>query len=95
MTFLIRTTKGYRRDYDLLRRRGFQMSRLDEAVRILSEEGRLPPRYHDHPLKGDLEGFRECHIAGDWLLVYMIRDDILASPCRVRAGMMTSSGKGP
>ncbi len=38
MTFLIRTTKGYRRDYDLLRRRGFQMSRLDEAVRILSEE---------------------------------------------------------
>lgn len=52
MTFLIRTTKGYRRDYDLLRRRGFQMSRLDEAVRILSGEGRLPPAYYDHPLKG-------------------------------------------
>lgn len=43
MTLLIKTTKGYRRDYDLLRRRGFQMSRLDEAVRILSGEGRLPP----------------------------------------------------
>lgn len=43
MTFLIRTTKGYRRDYDLLRRRGFQMSRLDEAVRILSEEEAPPP----------------------------------------------------
>ena len=35
MTFLIRTTKGYRRDYDLLRRRGFQMSRLDEVVHAL------------------------------------------------------------
>lgn len=70
MTFLIRTTKGYRRDYDPLRRRGFQMSRLDEAVRILSGEGRLPPAYYDHPLKGDLEGFRECHIAGDWIRVH-------------------------
>ena len=77
MTFLIRTTRGYRRDYDPLRRRGFQMSRLDGTVRILSEEGRLTPAYYDHPLKGDLEGFRECHIAGDWILVYMIRGDSL------------------
>ena len=77
MTLLIKTTRGFRRDYDLLRRRGYQMSRLDEAVRILSEEERLPPTYYDHPLRGDLDGFRECHIAGDWILVYTISGDIL------------------
>ena len=26
---------------------------------------------------GDLDGFRECHIAGDWILVYMISGDSL------------------
>lgn len=77
MTLLIKTTRGYRRDYEHLRKCGYRMSRLDEAVRILSEEGRLPAEYYDHPLRGDLDGFRECHIAGDWILVYMISGDSL------------------
>lgn len=78
MTLLIKTTRGYPRDYEHLRKCGYWMSRLDEAVRILSEEGRLPAEYYDHPLRGgDLDGFRECHIAGDWILVYMISGDSL------------------
>ena len=52
MTLLIKTTKGYRRDYEHLRKCGCRMSCLDEAVRILSEEGRLPAEYYDHPLRG-------------------------------------------
>ena len=30
----------------------------------------LALRYHDHPLHGDWEGCRECHVRPDLLLVY-------------------------
>ena len=28
-------------------------------------------------LKGKFKGFRECHIQPDWLLMYLIEDDVL------------------
>ena len=34
----------------------------------------LEERYCDHALSGN---FRECHIKPDWLLVYLIENDIL------------------
>jgi mRNA interferase YafQ len=45
---------------------------------------RLPARMKDHALKGKLWGFRECHLAGDILLVYTHRNDIvhLLTICR-------------
>jgi len=36
---------------------------------------RLNRKYKDHALKGEWLGFRECHIEGDWLLVYKIDED--------------------
>lgn len=37
----------------------------------------LEAKYEDHPLKGEWTGFRECHIQPDWLLIYLIEDDVL------------------
>lgn len=37
----------------------------------------LDEKYKDHELKGDWDGFRECHIQPDWLLIYLVEDDIL------------------
>ena len=31
----------------------------------------------DHPLSGNYEGHRECHITPDWLLIYKIEHKIL------------------
>ena len=31
----------------------------------------------DHALLGKYKGYRECHIQPDWLLIYLIEDDIL------------------
>ncbi len=31
----------------------------------------------DHPLSGNYEGHRECHITPDWLLIYKIERKIL------------------
>lgn len=51
------------------------MRRLKEAMLLLiANDGPLGPEWRDHPLKGDWGGYRECHIGGDFLLVYMVDD---------------------
>lgn len=54
---------------------------------LISSEGPLGPEWLDHPLKGTWSGHRECHIGGDFLLLY--RCDDTANPGTVvfvRAG---------
>ena len=39
----------------------------------------MPLRYRDHPLKGNYNGYRECHVdgEGDWLLIYKKHEEKL------------------
>ena len=51
------------------------MNRLKEAMLLLiSNDGPLESEWSDHPLKGEREGHRECHIGGDFLLAYKLDD---------------------
>jgi mRNA interferase YafQ len=38
----------------------------------LIHQRRLPREHRDHPLKGEWEDHRECHLESDWLLIYRI-----------------------
>ena len=50
------------------------MRHLKEVMLLLiANENPLPPEYLDHELSGDWDGFRECHIGGDFLLIYDLR----------------------
>ena len=60
----------FKRDYDLLIRRGYDIERLDT-------QAPLEPLHRDHPLKGKWRGYRGCHIADDWVLVYKVDGDRL------------------
>ena len=59
-----------RRDYKLQKRRGAEMEKLEEVVRLLLEDGSLPAKYRPHKLSGEWKGFWECHIESDWLSIY-------------------------
>ena len=48
-----------------------------EVVEMLLDGISLPAKYHDHPLHGDKRGYRDCHIQGDWLLLYKINKNNL------------------
>ena len=50
---------------------------LDDVVDTLRQGKQLDAKYRDHELNGKFKGFRECHIKPDWLLVYLIENDIL------------------
>ena len=66
------TTTQFRKDLKRLRKRGADMQRLDDVLQTLCAEELLSEKYRDHALIGDYIGFRECHVAPDWLLVYAI-----------------------
>jgi len=49
---------------------------LAEAMLLLiANDGPLAPEWLNHPLGGDWDGHRECHIGGDFLLAYRIDDN--------------------
>jgi len=51
----------------------FDLVRLKEAMMLLiANEAPLGPEWLDHPLKGEWADHRECHIGGDFLLIYQI-----------------------
>jgi hypothetical protein len=51
------------------------MNRLKEAMTLLiANDGPLPAEWLDHPLTGDWAGHRECHVGGDFLLIYIVDD---------------------
>ena len=75
--YQVKFTTAYKKAYKLMKKRGLDISLLDEVVDLLRQGRQLEERYHDHGLTGDLAGFRECHIKPDWLLIYLIENDIL------------------
>lgn len=70
--------KAFAKDWERLSRSGrYDLGRLKEAMLLLiANEGPLGPAWKDHPLKGRWQGHRECHIGGDFLLVYKIDDSV-------------------
>lgn len=82
-------TKAFAKDWLRLSHSGrFDMKRLKEAMLLLiANDGPLGPEWLDHPLTGDWKDHRECHIGGDFLLIYKLtkrgsREDVIF----VRAG---------
>lgn len=75
--YRVKFTNAYKRAYKLMKKRGANMDLLDNVVDQLRRGETLAPRYRDHSLSGKFQGFRECHIKPDWLLVYLIENDVL------------------
>ena len=77
MMYTLKFTAAYKKSYKLLKKRGLDLSLLDEVVDTLRRGIPLEGKYRDHELTGPFKGFRECHIRPDWLLIYLIENDIL------------------
>jgi mRNA interferase YafQ len=68
--------RSFESDWERLSKSGrYDMNRLKEAMRlIIDNEGPLGKEWLDHPLTGPWKNHRECHIGGDFLLIYKIVD---------------------
>ena len=70
MKYTLRYTGEFKRSLKRCLKRGYDEQLLTEVLNILSTEGKLPERYRPHILHGQFEGYWECHISPDWLLLY-------------------------
>ena len=61
-----------KKDLKLAMKHCYSLNLLNEHVEILQKEEPLPGKNRDHSLTGGYNGFRECHIQPDWLLVYRV-----------------------
>lgn len=73
----IEFTNKMKRDVKLMKKRGKDISKLTNVLDLLASGEKMPPKYKDHQLTGDLKDFRECHIENVWLLMYQYHDDVL------------------
>lgn len=71
------TTSQFRKDYKLAKKRGYDMSLLENVLQQLQDCKPLEEKHRDHALTGNYIGFRECHIQPDWLLIYAIDNGTL------------------
>ena len=75
--YIVKFTSAFKKSYKLMKKRGYDLSLLDDVVNHLRQGNLLEEKYQDHILKGDYAGFHECHIKPDWLLIYFIEENIL------------------
>ncbi|MSN95983.1 type II toxin-antitoxin system YafQ family toxin [Campylobacter sp. FMV-PI01] len=68
---------SFKKDLKRLEKQGFDKSLLMETLDFLLYEKPLPPRYKNHPLKGNYKGCYDCHIKPDCVLIYSIEENTL------------------
>lgn len=77
MRYGLQTTTRFKKSYKKMQKRGLKTSDLEVVVDKLRNGVKLESRYRDHMLTGNRNGYRECHIRPDWLLIYKIYEDRL------------------
>lgn len=73
----INRTARFKKEYRLMMKRGCDPKLFEYVVEELANGRPLARKYNNHALSGSFAGFRECHIQPDWLLIYIVENDIL------------------
>lgn len=77
MRYKLILTGKFKKSLKLAKKRGCDISLMENVVDTLQQGLSLDQKYRDYELKGKYKGFRECHIQPDWLLIYLIENDVL------------------
>ncbi len=70
-------TSKFKKEYKLAIKKGCDIKILENVISLLQNNQSLPEKYKEHSLSGKYAGYRECHLAPDWLLIYKIDKKIL------------------
>lgn len=64
-------SRQYKKDYKRYRHNPKKLAALAKVINMLAYEQPIPIEYKPHPLHGNYEGCLECHIQGDFLLIWI------------------------
>ena len=66
----LKPTSQYKKDYKRFRNNPKKLDKLFDILELLRQEKPIPEENRPHPLTGDYAGHMECHIEGDFLLIW-------------------------
>lgn len=68
---ILRFSRQYKKDAKRYRNQPQKMEKVAEILRMLRDEEPIPPVYRPHILRGNYQGCMECHVEGDFLLIWI------------------------
>ena len=70
----VELARNFHRDWERLTHSGrYDMARLKVTMLLLiANDAPLTPEWRDHALTGEWSNHRECHIGGDFLVIYRL-----------------------
>ena len=67
----LKTSTQYRKDLKRYRNKPQKLEALRKVLELLVNEQPIPQEYYPHMLQGEYRGCMECHIQGDFLLIWI------------------------
>ena len=67
----LQPTTQYKKDYKKYRNNPKKVEALKEVLKMLMNEQHISAEYKPHMLLGEYKGCMECHIEGDFLLIWI------------------------
>jgi mRNA interferase YafQ len=68
---ILKQTSQFKKDLKRIQNDPKKIATVEIALKLLKETGTLPLKYKPHFLKGNYKGYMECHIEGDFLLIWI------------------------
>ena len=63
-------TTQFKKDLKRILNQPEKLKALERVLSGLEKNGTAPSEYGPHPLSGNWSGFMECHVQGDFLLIW-------------------------
>jgi len=63
-------TNLFKKELKLMGKQGRDIDKIGEIMNMLINEKPLPSERRNHPLHGKWKDSYDCHIQGDWILIY-------------------------
>ncbi len=77
MVYELLKTSRFKAGVKLARKRGLDISLLENVIEKLRLDKPLDAKHRNHELSGNFKGVWECHIQPDWLLLYLKDNGVL------------------
>ena len=77
MVYELAKTSQFKASLKRAKKRGLNISLLEEVIEKLRTDVPLEERFRNHELMGKYKGIWECHVQPDWLLLYLKDNDVL------------------
>jgi mRNA interferase YafQ len=77
MVYELLKTSRFKAGVKLARKRGLDISLLENVIEKLRLDQPLDAKHRNHELSENFKGVWECHIQPDWLLLYLKDNGVL------------------